>query len=165
MLGNNIDPQEEIEKLPSEAGKLVRVVHVTTPSPLNPSHMPVYMASEAQVYIYEMLWKLRKKGFKDGVILFERGGEEGQVKETVEVIRVIASHLEKDVEPKELPLEFFGMREGGPRYSRQIVAIREHALDPLKGMLQVPEEQYTLLGTKAREKGKLEEWAKGEQYR
>jgi len=38
-------------------------------------------------------------------------------------------------------------------------------MDPLKGMLKIPEEQWTFLGTAAKEEGKRpEEWKK-EEYR
>ena len=73
---------------------------------------------------------------------------------------MIKEFLEKDTDPKMLPLEFYGMKEDGPDIKRQEVAIREHRLDPLKGMLLVPEEEYTFLSSEAVKKGKGEEWKK-----
>ena len=65
-----------------------------------------------------------------------------------------------DTEPKLLPLEFYGMKEHGPEIARQQLAIKEHALDPLKGTLLIPEEEYTFLSSEAVKKGKGEEWRK-----
>jgi sugar phosphate isomerase/epimerase len=163
MLGCNIDPVEDIKKLPRDAGRAVKVVHITVPSPLNPSHMPVPLASEAQYYIYKRLFELRQKGFEDGWLIFERGGEKGTVKQTIIVMRLIKDHLERNVPPEELTEEFFGLPKGGPPIKMQEVAIREHALDPLRGMLAVPEEHFTFLG-KAVAPERREMWPK-ERYR
>lgn len=161
MLGCGINPEKDIEALPYKGGEMLRVVHITVPHPLNPSHLPVPLASEAQLYIYKVLWQARQKGFKNGWILFERGGEEAVVKETVLVMRQIAAFLEKEVPPEKLPEEFFGLRPMGPEVKLQEVKIREHALDPLKGLLAIPEEEYSFLSKAAMEKGKRpEEWAK-----
>jgi len=161
MLGCNINPEKDIEALPYRGGEAVKIVHVTIPSPLNPSHMPLPLASEAQLYIYKVLWQLRQKGFKNGYFIFERGGEEGAVKESVLSMRQIAAFLERDTPPEKLPEEFFGLKPMGPEVKMQQVKIREHALDPLKGLLSIPEEEYSLLSKAAIEKGKRpEEWAK-----
>ncbi|MBU5557752.1 MAG: hypothetical protein QW227_02300 [Candidatus Aenigmatarchaeota archaeon] len=165
MLGCAIKPEKDIEMLPWNGGAAVKIVHVTVPSPLNPSHLPLPLASDAQLYIYSRLWQLRQKGFKNGWLIFERGGEEGVVKESVLAMRQIAAFLEKDVPPDKLPEEFFGLKPMGPEVKMQEVKIREHALDPLKGVLAIPEEEYTFLSKAALEKGKkYEEWAK-ERYR
>lgn len=164
MMGCNLDPEKEIKELPHEGGKLLKVVHITVPAPYNPSHMPVPLGSEGQVYIYKRLFELRKKGFTDGWLIFERGGDEGQVKQSVLSMRMIVRFLEKDILPEQLPEEFFGMPPGGPEISRQFVAVREHALDPLRGLLAVPEEEHGFLGSAAVGKGKGEEWRK-EKYR
>ncbi len=164
MMGCNLDPKKEIELLPPKAGERLKLIHITVPTSHNPSHLPIYMASEAQLYIYERLYELRKKGFKDGWWIFERGGEEGQIKQTTLAMRKVREFLEKNIEPKELPLEFFGMKPAGPEISRQRVIIQEHKMDPLKGLLHVSEEEFTFLGTAARQRGKLEEWKK-ERYR
>lgn len=164
VMSCNLDPKQEIEKLPYKAGELLKVVHITFPTPLHPSHMPVPLSSEAQVYLYERLLELRKKGFKDGWIIFERGGGEDPVKQTILVMRQIVQFLEREVESKDLPPEFFGVKLGGPELTRQEVVIREHALDPLKGLLSVPEEEHGFLGRTAMEKGKAEEWRK-EKYK
>ncbi len=161
MLGCGIDPSDDIKNLPPKAGESLRIVHVTIPSPLNPSHLPVPLASEAQLYIYRMLLEMRKKGFKDGWILFERGGEEAMVKESVMSMRKIVEYLNKEIPFEQLPEDFFGLKPMGAEVRMQEVKIKEHALDPLKGVLAIPEEDYSLLSKASIEKGKRpEEWAK-----
>jgi len=158
MLSANIDPMKDVKELPANAGEKIWVVHVGYPAPLAPAHLPIPLGSEAQMYVYELLFELRKKGMKDAVIIFERGGGQEPVKESILSLRMIVKYLEKDTPPKDLPPDFFGLPPGGPRLTRQLVAIREHALDPLKGLLSVPEEEYGFLSTAAAAKGKLEEW-------
>ena len=160
MLSANVDPMEDIKRMPANAGEKIFVMHVGYPAPLAPAHLPIPMGSEAQVYVYKLLWELRKKGMKDAVIIFERGGGQEPVKESIISLRAIATYLEKDTDPKDLPDDFFGLVQGGPAITRQIVQVRDHALDPLKGLLSVPEEEYGFLSTAAAAKGKIEEWAK-----
>ena len=75
-------------------------------------------------------------------------------------MRIVKKYLEAEIPPKELPLEFFGMEEKGPDLTRQEVLIKEHTLDPIKGLLSIPEEEWTFLSRAATEKGKAEEWRK-----
>jgi len=166
ILSAYIEPDKEIDALPKNAGERIKVFHLGWPSPLAPSHVPIPLGSEQQLTIYEWLFKLRKKGFKDGFLIFERGGGKDPVQDTIVVLRLIAKYLEKDVPPKELPEEFFGISPTLPASEkRQWVEIFHHAMDPLKGMLKIPEEQWTFLGTAAKEEGKRpEEWKK-EEYR
>jgi len=164
MLGCNIDPKKDIEELPGNAGKFLKVVHITIPTPLNPSHQTVKVGSEAQYYIYERLYELRKKGFEKGWLIFERTGGADPIQQSVLAMRIIKTFLERSIPPKKLPLEFFGMKPAGPEVKRQEITIKEHAFDPIKGMLLVPEEEYTFLSKAAIEKGKAEAWKK-EKYR
>lgn len=160
MLSANIDPIEDIKRLPFNAGEKVFVMHVGYPAPMAPAHLPILVGSEAQYYTYRLLWELRKKGMKDAIVIFERGGGQEPVKESIVSLRLITKYLEQDVPPEKLPEDFFGMPIGGPELTREIVQIREHANDPLKGLLAVPEEEYGFLSTAAAAKGKLEEWQK-----
>jgi sugar phosphate isomerase/epimerase len=162
VLAQNIDPKKEIESIPYGLAKYVKVCHLGFPTPHVPAHMPIPLGSEAQLYLYERLYELRKKGFKEGWLIFERGAAPRQ--QSILVLRLLKEYLEKDTPPKELPLEFFGMKEKGPDLKRQEVAIKEHALDPLKRMLAIPEEEYTFLSQAAVKKGKGAEWEK-EKYR
>jgi len=145
------------------AGDLILGVHSNYPSPLQP-HKPIEIADRP--VIYKLLYKLREIGFGKNIVaylLFERGGGENPFKASVIALRAIADQLEKDTKPEDLPLEFFALPEGTRDYARQRVVILEHALDPIKGMLKVPEEDYTFLGTAALKGGKTpEQWKKEE---
>jgi len=154
-----IDLKKEIEELPDDAGAWLKVVHVAYPSPLH-GHKPIPLGSEAQEYIYEILYILRQKGFKEGWILHERGDKPAF--QTMEVLRRIKEFLEKDVPPNELPPEFYGFEIDEPEVIRQEQIVLQHALDPLKGLLAVPEEEHTFLSKIALERGRLEQWKKEE---
>jgi len=162
VLSQNIDPKKEIESIPYKLASHIKVCHLGWPTSHVPAHMPIPLGSSAQIYLYERLFELRKKGFKEGYLIFERAAA-GRGS-TILSLRLIKEFLEKDVPPKELPLSFFGMRSKGPEIGRQELAVRDHALDPLKGMLAVPEEEYTFLSKTATEKGKAEIWKK-EKYK
>ncbi len=162
QLSGGIDPQEQAAILPDGAGRFVKAIHAGYPAVLAPAHIPIPLGSEAQEYVYELIWKLRKKGFKEGWIIFERGSGTEPVRETILALRKVMEYLERDVPPKDLPDDFYGLKKGEARLTRQEVAIKDHAMDPLKGMLIIPEEEYSFLSTAAAAKGKLEEWKKEE---
>ncbi len=153
------DVEKAVSELPENGGENLKVIHMSYPSPLH-GHMPIPLGSEAQEYIYKILFMLRKKGFKEGWIIYERGGE--PVGQTILSMRKIKEYLEKDVPPEELPPDFYGFNIDEPNIIRQEQIIKKHAFDPLKGLLTVPEEEHTFLGRSAVEKGKVEEWKKGE---
>ncbi len=163
LLSCNLNPLDEIRDLPAKGGELVKVIHLSYPTPHVPSHIGIPLGSEAQLFIYRGLYELRKKGFNNGIIIFERGDPES-VQQSVLSIRMIVQFLEKDISPEKLPEEFYGMKPGGPEIARQLVAIREHALDPMRGLITVPEEEHGFFGRSAIEKGKGEEWKK-EKYK
>lgn len=145
------------------AGDLILGVHANYPSPLQP-HKPIEIADRP--IIYALLYKLRKIGFGKNQIaylLFERGGGENPFKGSIIALRTIADELEKETPPDQLPIDFYGISEGTRDFARQIVIIKEHALDPLKGLLKVSEEDYTFLGTTAIKAGKQpDQWKKEE---
>jgi len=176
-LHNNLDPLNEIKSLADEAkdiGSFLLVFHVGTPKPYHPAHQPIDIGSEAQYWIYKYAFELRKLGFglgeNEGIFIFERGGARGGqypaqfIGQSAAALRIIINFLEKDVEPEKLPPEFYGISSREIlSEERQLAIIKEHFLDPLKGLLQVPEEEYTFLGSKAIEKGERpEEWKKEE---
>lgn len=168
MVSQQLNPDDVLPELPGDFGKMIVLFHLGQPVPYGgTAHIPVSRGSLAQEQIYRWLYWLRKKGWNEGYIMFERGGgRTGQGKlplevfeDSVQALRQIAKYLEKDVKPEELPLEFFGISmENEPVFARQVVTIREHAWDPLEGMLQVPEEKHTFLSKTAVEKGKAQEW-------
>ncbi len=167
---NAIDPGSEFDILKKEApdfGKYVKAIHIYEPWPIH-EHAPFDIPSDEQMKIYRWLFQLRQIGFKDGILVFERGGGENpqQISRTVILaLREIIKNLEKDVDPNKLPLEFFGISpEGVLSTERQMVIIREHARDPLKGLIIAPEEEHTALGKEALAKPGMtpEKWKKEE---
>lgn len=166
MISIRLEPEKVIDALPDDGGKFVKVIHAGWPSPLAPAHIPIPLGSEQQTYLYKMLYKLREKGFgkdkeKEWFVVFERGGGLDPIKQSVLALREIVKFLEKDVAPEKLPPEFFGIAAGElASEERQLVTIKEHMIDPLKGVLAIPEEEYTFLSKAAAEKGKAEFWKK-----
>ncbi len=165
ILSANINPETAFSIIEERDGEYVKVIHIGWPSPLAPAHIPIPLGSEQQQQLYRMLFQLRKKGTgSDNLcyIIFERGGGDDPYKQSFLALRNIVEYLDKDVEPDKLPPEFYGIDTKqllSPE--KQKVAIREHAYDPLKGLITVPEEEHGLLGKAALEKGKRpEEWAK-----
>jgi len=163
---HGMDPLEEIRKfseLVPDAGKVILSLHVTKPTPLH-HHMPIEIGD---VEVYRLLWFLRNSGlgrFFTTYLIFERGGETDPFKRSITALKIMKDHLEKEIPPEKLSPEFFGVTTGKiASEERQLATIREHARDPLKGLITVPEEAYTFLGRAATEKGKRpEEWKKEE---
>lgn len=168
MLSIRLDPEVVIDLLPEDVGKYVLVIHAGFPASLAPAHIPIPLGSEQQYYLYKLMYKLRKKGFgkdkKDYFIVFERGGGADPIQQSVIALRKIVEFLEKDIPPEKLPMEeFFGFATGEiASLERQRSIILEHALDPLKGVIMVPEEEYTFLGAAATERVSPEKWRKEE---
>src|SRR3989344_993991 len=166
MLMDGLNVEAAIYVIPEGAGKWIRVVHAGWPSPLGPAHIPIPLGSEQQYYLYKTYWNLRQKGMgkdpKDEVfIIFERGGGGDPIQQSVLSLRLIKQFLEKDVAPEKLPMEFWGLETGQwSSIDRQLATVREHAWDPLKGLLQLPEEEHGVYSKAAVEKGKAEEWKK-----
>jgi len=169
MLSQQLDPYVIIPQLPGDFGKLVYLFHLGEPKPYwGKAHIPIPLGSQAQEIIYEWLYMLRKKGFMHGLLIFERGSGRGGGKTTFEVfehsilaLRQIAENLEKDIKPNELPLSFYGISEKNEAvYARELVTVKEHAWDPLEGVLSVPEEKHTFLSGAAIAKQKGQEWEK-----
>jgi len=170
MLSIRLEPEKVIKMLPDGAGEHVMVIHAGYPAPLTPAHIPIPLGSEQQMYLYKMMYELRKKGFgkgkKDFFIVFERGGGRDPVQQSITALKLIVEYLEKDTEPDKLPKAFFGISPELPiSEKRQWVNLFHHALDPIKGMLKIPEEEHTFMSRAAIEAGKRpEEWKK-EEYR
>ncbi|MFH1445301.1 MAG: hypothetical protein ABIF08_02355 [Nanoarchaeota archaeon] len=156
-----LEVKETAEEIP-DFGEYIISVHSNHPNPLHP-HEPVELGD---VKLYELLWHWRKTGLgKKGTafLMFERGGGEDPFKRSVEALRMMAKYLEEDVEPEKLPLEFFGLK--GPisgMVQRQMQIIRDHAYEPMKDLLEMPEEEWGLLSAEARKKGRAEVWKKAE---
>ena len=168
MLAHKLNPDTEIPKYPGDIGKEIMLFHLGKPIPYwGTAHIPIAIGSRAQEIIYKWLYMIRKKGFKDGYMIFERGGgRSGKgntplevVESSVWALRQIKEYLEKDTKPDELPEAFYGVAEQNKEtWARQLVNMREHAWDPLEGLLTIPEEKHTFLGKAATDKGKAKEW-------
>jgi hypothetical protein len=161
-----IDPLEELTDLTKrvpDIGKYIICVHSNRPSPLH-SHFPIELGDDL---VYRLLWILAKAGLgRDQVtyILFERGGFKDPFAQSVTTLKLIVRFLEKDIPPDKLPDEFYGVYPRGLlSEERQWVSIFQHMMDPLRGTLKVPEEEYTFLSRASMEEGKKpEEWKKEE---
>lgn len=168
MISIRLEPEKVIDILPEEAGKFVRVLHLGYPAPLAPAHIPIPFGSEQQLYLYKMMYKLRQKGFgknnSEFFVVFERGGGADPIQQSVLALREIIKFLERDTPFDKLPPEFYGLATGQiGSWERQWTTIREHAREPLKGLITTPEEEHGFLGRAALEKGKRpDEWKKEE---
>ncbi|NOR85757.1 hypothetical protein GQ473_06585, partial [archaeon] len=105
-------------------------------------------------------YDLKQKGMDDAYIIWEMGSYGSR--DSATAFRRLIEYLSKNKHPDDLPTEFFGIDTTFE--AQQHVAIQEHAYDPLEGVLMIPEESHTHLGSAAKDKGKLAEWAR-EQFR
>lgn len=170
MMAQNLNPDEVIKDAPKDFGKYIFLFHLGEPKPyFGTAHIPIPLGSQAQEILYKWIHALKKKGFESGYMIFERGGgRAGSSRSSFEVfehsvwvLRQIAKYLEQDVEPAELPPEFFGISEQNKDvYARELVTIREHAYDPLKDLFIIPEEEHTFLSAAAVQKNKAEQWGR-----
>jgi len=163
-----VDPIKDMKetiKLAPDFGSYTASIHANAPNPLQP-HNPLEMGD---VRVYALLYMLRKTGFgknQDVYLIFERGGAQDPFQQSVEVLRLMVNYLEQDCPPKELPPEFFGVKgatAGDIRRQSQIIT--EHAYEPLKDLLEMPEEEWTMLSQAAIKKGKRPEQWKKEEYK
>ncbi|MDI6826422.1 MAG: hypothetical protein QMD36_04510 [Candidatus Aenigmarchaeota archaeon] len=161
-----IDPNEELADLVKnvpDVGKYIKCIHSNYPSPMH-SHWPIELGDDR---IYRLLWILKEAELgkhHTTYILFERGGFKDPFMLAVTALKLMIKFLEENVPPEKLPDEFYGVAPHGIlSEERQWATIYYHAMDPLKGTLKVPEEEYTFLGRAAVEAGKRpEEWKKEE---
>ena len=161
-----LDPIKEMEetiKFIPDFGENVLSVHSNAPNPMH-AHEPLDLGD---VRIYRLLWYLRKTGLarkNKSYIIYERGGGEDPFKQSIAVLRLAVKYLEKDVHYDELPEEYFGLK--GPvagDFHRQEQIVRDHAFEPMKDLLEIPEEEWTMLSQAVVKKGKRpEQWKKGE---
>ncbi|MBI1979019.1 MAG: hypothetical protein HYS62_03100, partial [Candidatus Aenigmarchaeota archaeon] len=103
-LHNAIDPGKEFEQMKKDApdfGNYVKAVHIYEPLPIH-WHNPFEIPSDQQFKIYRWLYQLRGIGFKEGYLVFERGGGQNPLEITrtaVLALREIITNLDKGVEP------------------------------------------------------------------
>ena len=160
-LDSWLEVEETVKMLP-DFGSYVISIHANHPNPLHP-HEPIELGD---VKLYELLFAWRKTGMgrkSMAYIIFERGGGEDPFKQSVDALRLMAKYLEEDVEPKDLPIEFFGLK--GPisgMIERQMQIIRDRMFEPMKDLLEMSEEDWGILSAEARKKGRAEVWKKAE---
>ena len=155
-----IESRETVKLIP-DLGELILTVHSNHPNAMH-SHDPIELGD---TLLYELLWNLRKTGFgkkRDVYLIFERGGGDDPFQRSVDALRITARYLEKNIEPKNLPAEFFGLHEMVGNIDRQRMIIMDHKMDPIKDLLEMSEEDWGMLSKVAREKGKAESFKKGE---
>ncbi len=167
-MAQNIDVDEMLKKASGDFGKLIFLLHLGEPIPyFGTAHIPITIGGQGQEILYRWIYGLRKKGYKDGYIIFERGGGRGGgrgtnydvFEESVKAIRQMVKYLDQDTEPLNLPPEFFGVGFENPDvWARQMVTMRDHAWDPLQDVFIIPEEKHFFLGSSAVQKGKAQEW-------
>jgi sugar phosphate isomerase/epimerase len=168
MATQGVDPildMEEIMKLIPDFGTLAAAVHANAPNPGH-AHIPLELGD---VRVYKLLWSLHKTGFnkdpsgkdKLAYVIYERGGGDDPFKQSIETLRLVLKYIEQDVHPDKLPPEFFGMKgHVAGSIVRQEAIVRDHAWEPLKDLLEMPEEEWGLLSSSAVKKGKAKEWEK-----
>jgi len=145
-------------------GELTISVHANHPNPLHPHDALEF----GDTVLYELIYNLVKTGFgKKGTrfLIYERGGGDDPYQRSIDVLRLIAKFVVKEIPLDDLPIEFFGL-EGeaaamGGR-DRQLQIIEDHKMDPLKDLFEIPEEEWGILSSTAKGKGKAEIFKKGE---
>jgi hypothetical protein len=168
--------------------KMVRMYHLTKPGHetsggVGHTHGPFRKGDKG---LYSWLFKIVKWGFtrtdEDGErasVMYEVGGEQVgtvyQAKLAMDLIELGVSPKELDpnaVDPGEEPeserealiARFFGIERSS--YNKEWSKIEEHAFDPLKGLLEAEEFDFTYSSNAAIEQGgnRPNEW-KEEEYR
>lgn len=164
--GQGVDPLNEIKRLKKIApdfGRYILSVHSNLPNPLH-AHYPIELGD---IELYKLTYFLRETGMGkqpgyDVYLFFERGGGEDPFRQAVDALKLIVKYVEKGVPPDELPEEFFGIKHTGLDFWRQEQIMRDHRFEPLKDLLEIPEEEWGLLSSAATKKGKTKEFKKGE---
>ncbi len=170
MATQGVDPildMEDIMKKIPDFGTLALAVHANAPNPGH-AHIPLELGD---VRVYKLLWSLHKTGFlrdpankekeKLCYVIYERGGGDDPFKQSIDTLRLVMKYIQEGVSPDNLPPEFFGMKGAvAGDIVRQGQIIRDHAWEPLKDLLEMPEEEWGLLSSTAVRKGKAKEWEK-----
>ncbi len=163
MISQKMKPEDIIKSAPGDFGRYVNIFHLGKPIPyFGKAHKQIPVPSRSMEILYSWLFMLRQKGFMDGYMIYERGGGRNPqevMQQSVWALRQISESLGKGIAPDELPETFYGISEQNKdMFARQLTAVREHAWDPLAGLITIPEEAHTFLSRAAVEKGKAEEW-------
>ncbi len=165
MATQGLDAVEEMKKVTEmcpDFGRYIISCHSNSPNPLH-SHYPIELGD---VKLYKCLYYCRKTGMgkekHDVSLIFERGGGEDPFKQAVDALKLIAKFLERDMHWDDLPMEFYGLKMRAGDEKRQLQIVMDHRFEPLKDLLETPEEEWTFLSSSATRKGKQKEFRKGE---
>ena len=159
LLVNLINPIKEAELIlkhqPGDA-KYVSCIHMNAPRPLVGAHAPIEVTSPDMAVLYEWLYILKKAGMENAYLIWEMGSY--GVEQSAIAFRNMVRELTKSppTPPKELPPEFFGIDRDFEARTR--VAIMQHAFEPLRNLTVMPEKEWGVLSSRARERGRLREW-------
>jgi len=165
LATQGVDPLQELREMlqhpmTKEYAKIVKTVHAGVPTPLH-AHKPIKAVDRMKVY--QLLWEMKKAGLGSDVLtylIFERGGFKEPFGSSVRSLKLFARLMESNISPEKVPETFFLIPKR-QNIARQRALIFEHTMDPIKGMLKIPEEDYTMLGSGAIKAGKKpDEWAK-----
>ncbi len=182
LLSHAFDINQEIEETKREFEEYnldarIAVYHIGVPKPyFGTTHIPFDIGSDEHEQVFRYCYKIKDLGFGKfkgkktyAYLIFERGG--GRLpyeflRTVILAMRKIAEYLEKDLNEEQaikLMLEESFEKSGMPFY-RQLEIIKQHTLDPLAGLITLPEETHTELGKTAIEKFRKrpEEWAREE---
>ncbi len=164
LMINFIDPAKDIEKIddngPNGLGyaQYITQIHINAPRPKNATHGPINPLSTDMLEIYRWLYGLWTKGMRAAHFIWEMGSF--GVRQSALAFRKFREALEKDPppppEPEKLGKEFFGIDE--KFMAAMELAIHEHGLDALQGMMLVPEEKHGFMGNAVKQKGKIQDW-------
>lgn len=178
----------EIDSDPEKAvSDILKTYHLTKPGfeqtgGVGHRHGPF---SRGDTVLYRYLYKLVEAGFcrdeeDEGIVMFEIGGD---YQEEMYIIRIAMNMIELGITPEEVKAEnvdpskdtyedekeallarFFGMDK--PNYDREWAKIEEHAFDPLEGLLEAENWDYTYSSQAAVEEAgnRPNEW-KQEEYK
>lgn len=147
LLTNLIDPVKEAEELAKKypgSGKYITCLHINAPRPLVAAHAPIEPISHDMYVLYKFVYNLKRAGMDNCYFIWEMGsyGVHQSAIAFRNIIRAL-THKPKPIPPDELPPEFFGIDKTFE--ARQFTAMRRHAFEPLRGLLHVPEEEWTML--------------------
>src|SRR3989344_3245393 len=136
-IGQRIDVDKDfLDVAPSDFGKLVYLLHIGEPVPyFGTAHIPIALGGRGQAILYRWMYKIKNKGFKDGIVIFERGSGRRQgdnsmfnvFEYSVLALRQIIKYLDQGIKPEDLPPEFFGLSvDNKETFARQLVTVRDH---------------------------------------
>ena len=163
--------------------EMVRMYHLTKPGQETTQgtghlHGP-FRFGDKQLYtwLHDMVQNGFAQSDERASVMYEIGGDQSG---TVQKAKLSMNMIELGISPEELDpsrvdpgknyedekealiARFFRMDR--PHYSREWAKIEEHAFDPLKGLLEATEFEYTFSSSAALDRGKQREFP-GEEYR